>query len=339
MGRQSRSKLILTVGMVLLCIEGRAQQNLVPNPSFEDTVACPKGAGQLWRTLSWQNVGGDGAFSLYHGCASLSCGVPANRSGWQQAREGSAYADIVLAHNNHTLSFHAESNFLGVPMTGILDSGHRYMVEFYLSLMDSVRFAGRNIGVYFSNNVPVNISWSHSAKIVHLLSLTPQVRYEGDFLTDKENWIRIHGDFIAEGGENYMTIGNFDGYFNSDTLNIYEGGVHPTVGYWEVAAYYIDDVSVVEDTSYHVGIGDQLAIANEQLTIYPNPATDVLTIEATGRDMAFELLDVQGKAILRQRLQAQRQNMDVSHLPAGVYVAVLRQQGVAVARRKVVIQR
>ena len=172
-----------------------------------------------------------------------------------------------------------------------------------------------------------------------MLNLEPQIRYEGGFLTDKENWTRISGAFIAEGGESYLTIGNFDGYFNSDTLNLHEGGVYPTVGYWEVAYYYIDDVSVVEDTSYHVGVNEPMAIGNEQLAIYPTPVKDVLTVETTGRDLTFELLDIQGKAILWQQLLASPQTMNVSHLPAGVYVAVLRQQGMAVARRKVIIQR
>lgn len=211
------------------------------------------------------------------------------------------------------------------------------MVEFYVSLLDSCRFACKNLGIFFSNSQPTN-------DIGLFLSLEPQVRYEGDFLTDKEGWMRVAGDFIAEGGENYMTIGNFDGYFNSDTLNLYEGGVVDgtgayNIGYWELAVYFIDDVSVVEDTTWHVGVNEQLTIGNEQLSIYPNPAKDVLTLEATRKDMVLELLDMQGRAVLRQVMQTKRQNMDVSYLPAGVYVAVLRQEGVAVARRKVVIQR
>jgi hypothetical protein len=202
---------------------------------------------------------------------SLSAG-----GGGGYARTGQAYVDIGMVHNNHTHTLSLEGNFLGSGLNAPLEEGKKYMVEFYLSLFDSARFAGRNIGIHFSVGMPVDVSWTASVKTAHLLSLTPQVRYEGDFLTDKEGWMPIVGSFIAQGGEKYITIGNFDGYANSDTLNLYEGGVIDGFGlyntdYWEVAYYFIDDVSVVEDTSYHVGIENQLSMGNGQWAMGNSP--------------------------------------------------------------------
>ncbi|MCF8257707.1 MAG: T9SS type A sorting domain-containing protein [Flavobacteriales bacterium] len=174
------------------------------------------------------------------------------------------------------------------------------------------------------------------------MSLTPQVRYEGDFLSDKDGWMRIAGSFIAEGGENYISIGNFDGYANSDTLNLHEGGVLDAsgaynIGYWEVANYFIDDVSVVEDTSYHVGTESQLSMGNGQLSIHPNPAAEAIIIETEGgAHLALGLYDIAGRQVFSSSLHSSKQTIGISHLPAGVYVAVLREKGVAVARRKLV---
>ena len=50
----------LMVIMVLLGMETMAQQNLVPNPSFEDTIRCPLAAGDLQASPPWQRVGGSG---------------------------------------------------------------------------------------------------------------------------------------------------------------------------------------------------------------------------------------------------------------------------------------
>ena len=330
MDRKGCHKPILILGLFLLSMEIHAQQNLVPNPSFEDTLSCPLSAGALSYSPPWEALAGSGVINFFHNCADECCGVPANRTGYEFARTGNGYVDLSLVHNNHVLSFHAESNFLGVALMDTLEADQRYMVEFYLSLYDSARFAGKNVGVYFSDGRP-----SNDDEV--LITLNPQIRYEGDFLTDKEGWMRVSGDFIAEGGENYMTIGNFDGYFNSDTLNLHEGGVSPTIGYWEVAFYYIDDVSVVEDSSYHVGVREK---ESSKFSLWPNPATDILIVEtSTVKENTFELMDMQGRIVMWQIIQSQRQQMDVSHLPTGVYVAVLRQKGVAVARRKVVIQR
>ena len=77
-----------------------------------------------------------------------------------------------------------------------------------------------------------------------------------------------------------MTIGNFDGYFNSDTLNLHKGGSPPS--YWEVAYCLIDDVSVLKDTSWHVGVNEQLDVKNEALEVYPNPNTGTFTVDLTG---------------------------------------------------------
>ena len=61
---------------------------------------------------------------------------------------------------------------------------------FYVSIMDSGWYACKNIGAYFSAEEPFN-------NIDSIGSCQPQVRYEGDFITDKEEWPRISGSFVA----------------------------------------------------------------------------------------------------------------------------------------------
>jgi hypothetical protein len=297
-----------------------AQENLMSNSGFEEFTFCPYTAGQIVVASPWVRV--RGSVDYFNECGTNGYQIPVNIVGDQDAFEGQGYCGIVP----WAREFDNAREFVGCPLSTNLKPEAKYHVRMYLSMADTVQYAVRNMGVLFTESQPTN-------DLNQLMNAAPQVVYEDSaFLDDREGWMLFEGSFIAQGGEQFMTIGNFDTDEETDTLFVVEQAS-------KSAYYYIDDVSVVEDTSGHVGINEELRIKNDELVHYPNPATDVLTIEAIGRDMAFELLDVQGKAIQHQHLQALRQNIDVSHLPAGVYVAVLRQDGVAVARRKVVIQR
>lgn len=59
-----------------------------------------------------------------------------------------------------------------------------------------------------------------------------------------------------------------------------------------------------------------------QITIYPNPATNIIVINAqktSGKAYTATLIDVYGKTIKTIRLGGDKQLIDVSSLPAGIY--------------------
>jgi hypothetical protein len=202
----------------------------------------------------------------------------------------------------------------------------------YVSMMDSAWYATKNIGMLITNDIP---PWD----LESLLDQTPQVSYEGeDFLDDKIEWVKIEGSFVANGGERYLTIGNFDDDAHTDTLFVPGGGIPPSFSeeYWASSYYYIDGVSLIPDSIY-LG-NDELSIENEELSIYPNPATENLTIETRnwqGRELM--LLDATGRVILQQSLDSSSSKMNTRHLPRGVYVVVLQERGVVVGRRRLVL--
>ena len=307
--------------LILLGGELSAQQNLVPNSSFEDTIRCPLAPGDLQACPPWQRVGGSGVISLYHECGPISCGIPVSRGGGGFARSGKAHADISLVHNNHTHGLHLESNFLGIELNSTLVQGQKYDVEFYVSLFDSSRYACRDIGAYFSTGQPTNVDEI-------LITLLPQVEYQGGHLTDKEGWMRIAGSFVAEGGEDYMTIGNFKPYQESDTINLNSGGVSPSIEFWEVAYYFIDDVSVVEDTSWHVGVDDILE-SDFEPEVYPNPNNGRFSIdlpELSGNNAEILLYDISGKLVGTRRLYEGLNSVEVEAAD-GLYLYVVTLNG------------
>jgi hypothetical protein len=199
-----------------------------------------------------------------------------------------------------------------VELTDELEAGKRYQVEFYVSLLDSVWYASKNIAVYFSAAQPPN-------NIDSIRSCQPQVRYEGDFITDKEGWTRVSGCFVAQGGEKFMSIGNFDKYEDTEILFVPGGGVYrpQQPDYWNVAAYFIDDVSVMPDSI--------TSIQEESLSgisVFPNPVRDVLHIEGE-RLEGLRLYDISGREVLRSSSLRKDGEVDLSHLPQGVYLLEL----------------
>lgn len=60
---------------------------------------------------------------------------------------------------------------------------------------------------------------------------------------------------------------------------------------------------------------------NESLRfhIYPNPSSEKIYIDAE-QDGTLLLMDVSGKILLQSTLEAQKQGIDLSHLPEGVYI-------------------
>ena len=58
----------------------------------------------------------------------------------------------------------------------------------------------------------------------------------------------------------------------------------------------------------------------ERLIVYPNPVTNRLTVETIGSDEEVVLYDVLGRVVSRASLSSGKASLDVSALPAGVYV-------------------
>jgi hypothetical protein len=315
----------LLIWILLIPVLVNGQENLVPNPSFEDYIQCPTQNGGYQFVDHWTAVYGGGGVNYFHECGNSNYSIPVNFVGGGYARTGQAYMGFA-AWGRHS-GLHAQ--FPGVQLKEPLREGARYRILFHVSLNDSFCVAVRNMGAYFSATQP-------PAHIDSLDSYEPQVRWQSEsFLTDKQGWTEVSGIFIAQGGEQFMTIGNFDGHHGTDTLNVGNCGEPKpwNPDYWNSSGYYIDDVSVVDMS--HTGVNE---METAMMNIYPNPAKSFFTVEAGQGIGTLTLHDMAGRQVLSVHLQSSKQNISVAGIPAGVYVAVLEQEGKAVARRKVIVE-
>ena len=224
-----------------MAFNGKGQVNLVVNPSFEDTVSCPDGPGQIFMALGWghlNNGGGGGNPETYNTCSTQLSGVGVpynlNNQGFQYPKTGNAYAGLDVANCNGLLREYIQSKLLGK-----LKGGDTYCVKFYTNLSDYSLGYIKPLGAYLDNGTVLTLINLGLATNSFLVLITPQIINTYQPLSDTINWMKIEGSFTATGTEEYLTIGN---YFPDSTSDIVTFG---TPSYWTIY-YYIDDVSVID---------------------------------------------------------------------------------------------
>jgi len=237
-------KFPLTI-IFLLITPSPFAQNLVPNPSFEDTIHCPTNTGEIANAKFWFSPLTPLSSSDYFNSCSPYLNVPNSPLGFQQARTGNAFAGIILYW--HVYPNYRE--YIEIKLTASLIQNKKYCIEFFANLANASKFALDKIGLFLSNDSIIKDSLT-------TIYNTPQIINNINIIYDTLSWVKISGEYYALGGEQFITIGNF---YNFSSINI------DTVGYPidadSYAYYYIDDVSVYmcEDT---MPTENQLTISN-----------------------------------------------------------------------------
>ena len=319
-------------------------QNLVPNYSFEDTIHCPDAAYDFQGYIS--NWGGEepGYFSPYCNDGGVG-GMPHNVWGYQYPHTGHAYTGIytycLTGKDTTTNSYKVLHNlryYIQVQLISSLISATKYYVAFYVSLGDSCNYACNNIGAYFSDSL---LYLSGYALSYH----TPQVANDTTHhLTDTLNWVKISGSFIAQGGEQYVTIGNFNTDEQNDTINL--GKVSITVP----ATYmYIDDVIVSTDSNYADSLFTTIQTINkpkEIVEVYPNPSgngmfTIAVENEKLKVESTVEVYNMLGQQVYSNSFSTSNSQLsiNISNQPAGIYLyRITSEKGELVGSGKLIVQ-
>lgn len=228
-------------------ISAQTSDNMVYNPSFEEHRRCPQRIDALGVMTAvdawWQPTAGSSDY--FNACGARDCQVPRNKMGVQMPHSGEAYCGIYCSQEHYR-------EYLQTELSAPLQANHRYHVSFWVSLADKSPHAIATLGALFSASRLEDTTWdvlmdreitdyeerqSQSIAVYY----TPQVVNSRDsILTDTKGWVEVSGDFTAEGGERFLTIGNFSS-FNRSNVN-YVDNMNAIL---QGAYYYIDDVSVV----------------------------------------------------------------------------------------------
>jgi len=302
---------------LLINVEISSSQNLVPNPSFEDTLGCPQFYGQIDLASGWSSYGISPDY--FNSCNSSGLGVPINNFGNQNSIGGNAYGGI----RTYNSSVSNLREFIGIKLLQTLIPNQKYFISFYASLADTFGFdCGHDkIGLKFStisysDSIPPTLSNS-----AHLFSI--------NIINDKINWAFINGSFIADSAYEYLIIGNFFDDAHIDTLNCFLASY-----------YYIDQVCVSIDS---LTCSQLSAIAenniNDIINAFPNPSRDFVTITFQNRSAKkLELYNSLGQIIYYSTIKTiEPLNINVGDFKNGVYyLKVYLNNGIIV--KKIIIR-
>ena len=327
----SNIKIISLIFFLLFYSRSYSQTNLVPNPSFEFALDCT--GAEITRAFPWfaPATSSDYFNACFYSPFFFPCGgggVPNNNFGYQFAHTGQAYAGISLCEPGWPNGGYRE--YIEVKLLDTLKINTLYCVEFWVSLTRFCQYPlpiGIDaIGAYFSNDTLKYLD----GDTIQVFNVIPQIQNpEWNIITDTTNWVKISGWFVAQGGEDYMTIGNFKTDANTHTLVAY---TNTPGSNGDIAYYYIDDVSVVRcDTIAPLPV-------DNTLKIYPNPVDDELIIEMKGNavPVGFEIFNYIGQVVYKGSM-VDKTSIYTDGFEGGVYVVRLKNSGMLVYRKVVKI--
>jgi gliding motility-associated-like protein len=213
----------------LIYSQAAAQINLVPNPSFEEYDSCPNYISEFF-VQKWVSANG-ATPDYFNSCSAGEVNVPLNIFGLQNAARGNGYVGFFSNDSGKTSLNYRE--YVQCKLLRPLTAKKKYFVRFYVSLAESTGQACDQIGAFFSKD-QISSTW------VEEFNFVPQVvSSKGKIISQRNEWVEIKGDFIANGDEEYLTIGVFQ---SREIIN--------TIGVESLSDgqpyYYLDDVCVYE---------------------------------------------------------------------------------------------
>jgi hypothetical protein len=319
---------ILFLGSWILLCNIVAQQNLVPNYSFEEYLQCPTAKAGIdlyvpyWFTpMSLVSEESIGSCEYLHACGTLLFSVPKNYFGDQAARTGAAYAGVCLQYLEYTFDHISGAEiywdyreYLQVQLVYPLMSGKKFCFEFYYSIADRYKdfYIPVSLGVLITDSVTKrehktihfsNISVVYYSPIIRLNALQAKTNHK----PETDSWFKISGEYVANGGERFLTIGSFDPLDTTNERLVY---------------VYIDDVSLWL-------CEDEPEPLPELLVVYPNPANEEINFGFSSvpdnESAVLEIFTRHGQLAAKLILNPgiDKAKLLTSHLSQGIYLARL----------------
>jgi len=169
-----------------------------------------------------------------------------------------------------------------------------------------------------------------------------------------------YGYIISGENEQHQNFANGDFYqYLVDTDSWVKQKSHPGNGSrWATGTFVIDDVIYLvggedasglrlnqmlaydlstieeEEEEIDINVGVESFVNGTKIQLFPNPATDVLTVRIDSDDeTSISLFDLKGKLVLDQTVTNSETSISVSHLDPGMYIVQIENEGVLTRER------
>lgn len=243
----------------MIGINAHAQENLVLNGGFEENVDL-SGINAFNQDMQPGRV-----ITRYWGQPTMGTADFWNARNTQirlkrkggliplaDAHSGQARTGLLLNNYkafNHTRKVYGE--YMSTRLAQTLEAGKTYYFECHVLLDPHSTYSASNIGAHFS------AQYIRQNQLTYL-ERTPQVVFTNTtVLAKRGEWTKLSGSFVAQGGEQYMTIGCF----------AYTGACitghklpKPAGQYMPNAYYYFDDIKLLEDATGTLSPGENMTL-------------------------------------------------------------------------------
>ncbi len=243
-------------------------QNLVFNPNFEVYGNCPdKFTVNFTRVIipHWESPT-EGTPDYYNTCSEGLAGVPKNWAGDCSPKSGDGYVGIYV------WKVGGFREYLQGKLTTFLVKGETYKFQFYVSQSLNAEYFIQNIGLVLTNKPILSQRNIYKEEISiepkkidrlhpNIISKKPITTQKNDYfinpergnyleaklpaiMSEMKEWELVEWIYIASGGEQYITIGNFLPQ-NETALKKAEFRLYEEPMLNQSAYVLIDDMSVV----------------------------------------------------------------------------------------------
>jgi OmpA-OmpF porin, OOP family len=234
----------LIFSLFFIVYQNTESQNLVMNPDFTIYFRCPQAFNQYNNNIKdllpgWGTVN-KSTPDFFHRCSQNSdVGVPDNFAGSAEPYSGDGYIGLILRVDAETYPFSAtySEHITGV-LEKPLEKGKHYCLTFFYAFAENSGIITNGIGVYFSAEKPEFQDYEDKYQF------QPQLMLHSDsMLGIKQGWNKLSAIYTAQGGEKYITIGNFLSVSESKVMKNNPKVMNDTRFF---AYYFVDAVSLVE---------------------------------------------------------------------------------------------
>lgn len=251
----SNMKEFFTLSIIILMLGNVSKaQNMVDNPGFETITNCPTNWAQIAYSPgyvnfpsveSWVSPLETSTPDYFNACADISdkVNIPNTFVGYQEAHNGNGCAGIIAYYNQNSGGDYRE--YVQTKLNTTMIAGHSYKVSFYVSLNYDISNPDFNVigidrvGATFTQN-QVSVTPDRFLMLDYSI-----VNDSASYINAKGAWVKIQGTYIAQGGEDWMTIG----CMNNSQKPFTKVQVYPAVqtpGTEDYTYLFIDDVSVID---------------------------------------------------------------------------------------------
>lgn len=317
-------------------------------------------------TISWTNANNDAPAGGYEYFVSTSATAPGNNAVFTQTNNTSAVLTGLPAGTTHYVFVRRicadddKSPLKSVSFTTVVVAPAPWQEEFLTSTAPagwaySAFTLGSVRGVTGSGSTPRNLyknmfSASTNTGTITTIPVGPlnaanyelsfyykQAAYDPDY-APLANWGSFTVEVSTDFGQNYTVIGTVD---NEQGTGGYIKKTYPLTNYNGeyvkvriVATRTAGDFDLSFDNfeirqSGNLGIGD---FEKQAVTLYPNPATDVINIQAQADIDSVKVYNSLGQQVLT----ANTETINVSNLPGGIYIVEVQFADKTVTTQKII---